>query len=74
MHKGSIRNAHVDKALKSKLGIKTKGDKARNGRYGQDNERDKREHDGKVTLVRPKEGQEKVTSLVKKNAKGKEFT
>ncbi len=67
-------NAHVDKSLRSKLGIKTRAIRLATGDTVKIMSGSKRGTTGKVTFVDLRKGRIKVTSLVKKNAKGKEFS
>ncbi|MDE1865655.1 MAG: 50S ribosomal protein L24 [Candidatus Micrarchaeota archaeon] len=67
-------NAHVDKSLRTKLGIKRRAIRLATGDTVKIMSGSKRGTTGKVTAVDLGKGRIKVSSLVKKNAKGKEFS
>jgi ribosomal protein uL24 len=66
-------NAHVDKSLRSKLNIKKRAIRLAKGDTIKIMSGSKRGTTGKVTSVDLRRGRITVGSLVKKNAKGKEF-
>ncbi len=66
-------NAHVDKALRAKLGIKKRAIRLARGDTVKIMSGSKKGTTGKVTAVDLRRGRIKVSTLVKKNAKGKEF-
>ena len=67
-------NAHVDKSLKTKLGIKKRAIRLAKGDTIKIMSGSKRGTTGKVTAVDLRKGRIQVSSLMKKNAKGKEFS
>lgn len=67
-------NAHLDKALRAKMGIKKRAIRLATGDTIKIMSGSKKGTTGKVTSVDLKTGRIKVSSLVKKNAKGKEFS
>ncbi len=67
-------NAHVDKALRTKMGIKKRAIRLATGDTVKIMSGSKKGTTGKVTAVDLRRGRIKVSSMVKKNAKGKEFS
>lgn len=67
-------NAHVDKSLRARLNIKKRAIRLAKGDTVKIMSGSKRGTTGKVTAVDLRKGRIKVSSLVKKNAKGKEFS
>lgn len=66
-------NAHVDKALRAKLGIKRRAIRLSKGDTVKIMSGSKRGTSGKVTMVDLRKGRIHIAAMVKKNAKGKEF-
>ena len=66
-------HAHVDKALKKKLGIKKNAVQISKGDIVKVVSGSKKGATGKVTRVSLRSGRILIDSLMKKNAKGKEF-
>jgi len=66
-------HAHLDKALRTKLGMKRKTVQISKGDTVKIMAGSKKGTTGKVTLVNLKSGKIRVDSLMKKNARGKEF-
>ena len=67
-------NAHVDRSLRSKLGIGKRAIRLAKGDTIRIMAGSKKGTTGKVTAVDLRRGRIKVSSLMKKNAKGKEFS
>ena len=67
-------NAHVDKSLKAKLGLTKRAIRLAKGDTVRVMSGSKRGSTGKVTEVDLRRGRIKVSTLMKKNAKGKEFS
>jgi ribosomal protein uL24 len=67
-------NAHIDKVLRSKMGIKKRAIRLAKGDTVKIMAGSKKGTTGKVTAVDLRKGRIKVSTLMKKNAKGKEFS
>jgi ribosomal protein uL24 len=67
-------NAHVDKTLRAKTGIKKRAIRVATGDTVKIMSGSKKGTSGKVTSVDLRRGRIKVSTLMKKNAKGKEFS
>ena len=75
MHKRQhFMNAHVDKALRAKMGITKRAIRLAKGDTVKIMAGSKKGTTGKVTAVDLRRGRIKVSTLMKKNAKGKEFS
>jgi len=67
-------NAHIDKTLRAKMGIKKRATRLAKGDTVKIMAGSKKGTTGKVTAVDLRKGRIKVSTLMKKNAKGKEFS